>query len=477
MAWMGGNWVPDGTPGATPGAPEGTTTPAPTELFAGFLPPFKPVMGAHGDVAGYEDANRKMVPWTVYNDWTKAEQARQRVEDLKAVGDSGQQVSPEDMKIALDQYREAIAKANTQYDAILNHVPTPTAAETFKPVDASTITDAQRLSAAMQGQTTVGSADLAGLQASAQGQGAVGQLAAARLQQALRAGAAQASGIAQGATGAARKGALRTAALAANRNAMDAGSKVAELQAAGAVQAQTQVAGLQQQRANLQGQLDQARAAGDQQAINTLQAKMADLDQQTKQFNATQTQTAATTNNEQGLAAQGEEERQRVENERLKLDASKAATDAAAGLLSENDRRAQLDLAYKKLADAQDEGEKSFWQGLITSLISRAAGALVPGPPTTPKAAHGGLVTKPTEVLVGEAGPEIIIPVNQDVGARLAKALSVGSQPFDRQAAPDLSALLALLKAGQGQPAPAQVPPELVAILAAGNARARKASY
>jgi hypothetical protein len=402
-------------------------------------------------------------------------------------------VNVADIQQAVDAYRTGVQSGQEQRQAIIDYRPTPTAQGTQTPVQAATVSEAQRLQAAMQGQTTVGSADLAGLQASAQGQGAVGQLAAARLQQALRAGAAQASGIAQGATGAARKGALRTAALAANRNAMDAGAKTAEMQAAGAIQAQTQVAGLQQQRANLQGQLDQARAAGDQQAINSLQAKMADLDQQTKQFNAGQTQTAATTRNDQALAAQGQDENQRVANERLKLDAQGAIENSAKGLLDEAQREAtlsmarqQLDLAERRFQLEADEAKKAqanqdrmFWASVISNVAGGLVGAISapPTPPGPPKAAHGGLVTKPTEVLVGEAGPELIVPVNQDVGARLARALSVGAQPFDRQGAPDLSALLALLKGGQGQPAPAELPPELVALLAAGNARARKASY
>ena len=78
---------------------------------------------------------------------------------------------------------------------------------------------------------------------------------------------------------------------------------------------------------------------------------------------------------------------------------------------------------------------------------------------------------------VGEAGPELILPVD-GVTARLAKALALDRKPFDRKDAPNLGALLELLKKKGGDQEPERkVPPKLVAILAAGNARARKASY
>ncbi len=57
-------------------------------------------------------------------------------------------------------------------------------------------------------------------------------------------------------------------------------------------------------------------------------------------------------------------------------------------------------------------------------------------------AAHGGLVTKPTHVLAGEAGPELIVPVKADVGQGAKRNLSLEAQPFDRSRAPNLSALL-----------------------------------
>lgn len=478
------------TPGVGPTIDAGLLAP-----FQGLQPPLRYELNPASGMFQITDANGKEIRSDadrIWKEWQTEQWHREqkRVNDFApadpapAAGGSTTEVNAADIKAATDVYRNGIASGNDQRQAVVDYTPTPTAAGTQVPVQASLVSPADRLAAAMQRDTTVGSADLGALRATAQGQGAVGQLATARLQQALRAGAAQASGIAYGATGAARKGAARTAALAANQAALGAGSKVAELQAAGAVQAQTQVAGIEQQRANLQGQIDQARASGDQDAINTLQAKMADLDQQTKTFNAGQEQTAATTRNDQGLAAQAEGERQRVANERLKLDATKAIEDSAKGLLDEAQReatlamaRTQLDLAERKFQAEVDQAKKAqanedrkFW----ADVIARVAGAVVPKPPA---AAHGGLVTRPTQVTVGEAGPEIIVPVDVDVGARLARALSLGAKPFDRQGAPDLSALLQLLKSGGGEQAPQQVPPELVALLAAGNARARKASY
>jgi hypothetical protein len=430
--------------------------------FQGYVPPFRKkdqfLDALRNDE--YVDATGKNVPREVFLAWQavgspvgEALRAWNPPRPEDATG-KGSTVDAVDTRLALDSYRGAIDKANKQYDSVLGYTPMPTAQGTQAPVQAGTV----QLDTAQADQTRGQQQGALGyLDQSAQGKGAAGQLAAARLAQALRAGAAQGAGIAQGATGAARKGATRAGILAANQAALAGGSKVAELEAAAAVQAQGQYASaLQGVRA---GDITQSATAADVGAAN-----------------ANRDLTAQTTRNDQGLRAQGQDEDQRIANERLKLDASKAATDAAAGLLNENERQAQLKLAYDKLNLAVDQAEKSFWRGIITSLISRVAGAVVPGPPQTPAAAHGGLVTKPTQLLVGEAGPEIIVPVKQDMPAQLAQALSVGSKPFDRQQAPDLSALLSLLQ-GRAGPAPPQVPPHLIAVLAAGNARARKASY
>ena len=187
--------------------------------------------------------------------------------------------------------------------------------------------------------------------------------------------------------------------LAANQAALDGGSKVAELQAATALQAQGQLASalqgvrgqdvdvaakkaaLEQERKNLQAQLDQARAAGDQNAINAAQTKMAELDQRTREFNASEANKAQARsedqsfqaqdiNNQTGLEVSRLTEEQRIANEKLKLEASEAATRAAKGLLDENDRKAQLDLAHRKIQEAKDAADKAFWQGIVTSADS-----------------------------------------------------------------------------------------------------------
>jgi hypothetical protein len=371
-------------------------------------------------------------------------------------------VNVADIQQAADAYRTGISSGQQQRQQIINHVPNPTAAGTQTPVQSQSV----QLDTAQADQTRALQQGAVGyLDASAQGKGVAGQLASARLAQALRAGAAQASGIAQGATGAARKGAARSGALAANQAALAGGAKVAEVEAATALAAQGQLASaLQGVRA---GDITQSGQGADVAAGN-----------------ANRDLTAQTTRNDQGLRAQGQDEDQRVANERLKLDAQAAIEGSAKGLLDEAQREAtlsmarrQLDLAERRFQLEVDQAKKEdarkdreFWAGVI----AQVAGALVPGPP---KAAHGGLVTESTMVEVGEAGPELIIPVNVDVAAKLAKALTIASKPFDRKDAPSLSALLKLLKSGGSEEERPKVPAKMAAILASGNSKARKAGY
>ncbi len=74
-----------------------------------------------------------------------------------------------------------------------------------------------------------------------------------------------------------------------------------------------------------------------------------------------------------GLEVSRLTEEQRVANERLKLDASKAAQDAAAGLLTENARQEQLAFARTQLAQTKSVEDRKFWGQIISSLLSGAA--------------------------------------------------------------------------------------------------------
>lgn len=504
-------------------------------------------------------------------------------------------LSPADQALALQQYRDAIAKSNAQYDEILNYKPNPTANDTFhavtapqvtaqqavasgytpataktvgySPTDAATATTtaaqvspSARLKAALQDQTTVqgtgldtGQSDqsrqlqlgaLGSLQDTAAGGGAGADLAAARTRQLLAQSGAQANGLVQQARGNERRGARLSAILSSGANnlagetqiqAQNASDRLAAQQAVvGATQGirstdvtqATTKAQLDQQRNTLQAQLDSAKASNDQNAINAIQTKMADLDAQQQQFNATSSNTvglantAATnqgnqfnatqrttaaqkladatnqgeqfnatqenaagsqlagaqtavsqsntaqgntvatgnadrtvqtgeSNNTQGLAAQATGEQQRVANENLKLQASAAAQQAAKGLLDENGRQQTLALAQAQLKLAQTQADRQFWGNLVSSLLSGATAvgaAALTAAPVAAALKHGGLVTKPTHALIGEAGPELVIPV-KGATARLAKVLGIEAKPFQRKGAPSLSKMASLLAA------------------------------
>ncbi len=337
----------------------------------------------------------------------------------------GQMVSAADMKLALDQYREAIAKSNTQYAGIMGHTPAPTPASVVSPVQATAnpnraqmASPAQRLQTALQGQTTVGATGFNGtqadqsralalqnvqdLQATAAGAGAGQQAAAARLKLALQRSSEVASGRAAQARGAERRGLRREAMLEGGRRALE-GATALEAQAAqerqtaqGQLGQQLQAtrstdvdvaakqAQLDQERKTLQAQLDAARAANNADAVNAINTKMADLEARRQEFNATarnqaqaraedQGFSAQNLNNQTGLEVSRLTEEQRVANERLKLDASKASQDAAQGLLTENARQEQLAFAREQLRQAKDQADRQFWGNIITSLLSGAS--------------------------------------------------------------------------------------------------------
>jgi hypothetical protein len=396
--------------------------------FAGFQPPFTsedkyaPVypFGKHTE---WRDAHGNVVPEAIAVSWQATESAKHKVDDLKAQGSS---VAPADMKLALDQYRDAIDQARVQYTAILGHEPAPSPSEvlsmpTGSTVDTSKVAEvspAQRLQAEMERRTAVqgatlqtGQADQAraqqqqnikDLQATAQGAGAGQQAANARLQLALQRSSQLASGMAAQARGSERRGLRREAGIQAGERNLE-GALGLEAQAAqermaaqGQLGQQLQAtrttdvdiaakkADLDAQKKTLQAQLDAARAANDQNAVNTLNQKMAELDQRTREVNAQATNAAQARQEDQafqgqkldidrGLEVSKLTEEQRVANERLKLDASKAAQDAAQGLLTENARQEQLAFARQQLQQAKDQADRQFWGQLITSLLSGVA--------------------------------------------------------------------------------------------------------
>jgi hypothetical protein len=336
MAWMGTNWVPDGTPGATQGAPTGTTA-VKLPTFQGYQPPFrKDERGFLKDK--YYDANGREAPYEVVVGYHNEEVAKKQ-----AAGGppSGSSVSPGDLTTALDQYRGNIAKAQEQYGQVAAYRPDPSARAVVTPVVPNTAQS--DLSRGLQ----LGAAGY--LDQSAQGLGAVKQIGDARMAQGLRAGAQQASGIAQGSVGAARKGAARAGVLAANQAGMDAGYRAAELQGTQALNAQGQLA------AALQG------------------VRAGDISQQSVGVQAAQG------NNQTNLDAWRSDEDIRLRGEDLKLRVADAATRAAAGLLGENERAQNLAFAQQQWKVARDDRERDFWRGIITSLVSRTAGAALTG--------------------------------------------------------------------------------------------------
>jgi hypothetical protein len=374
----------------------------------------------------YTDADGKVVAYETYKAWVDYENAKKAVEDLKAVEASGEVIAPADMKLALDQYRSAIAQARTQYTAILGHEPSPSPSEVLSMPTGSTVdtskvaqlSPAERLQASLGRQTTVAGtsmntaqadqaraqqqSNITDLQATAQGAGAGQQAAAARLKLALSRSSELASGMAAQARGSERRGARRENMIAAGQRnlegniALEAQSAQERQAAQGQLGQQLQAtrttdvdvaakrADLDAQKKTLQAQLDAARATNDANAINSLTTKMAEIDQRTREVNAAATNVAQGRKEDQAFEGQQADiqrgldvskltEEQRVANERLKLDASKAAQDAAQGLLTENARQEQLALARQELANAKDQADRQFWGNLISSLLSGGA--------------------------------------------------------------------------------------------------------
>lgn len=262
------------------------------------------------------------------------------------------------------------------------------------------------------------------------------------------------------------------------------------------LQAETSIAQLTQQKNIAQSQLDDAMLSGNQQAINAAKMKKADIDAQIAAENARLAQDADKTNlgtsvdvqkftTDTALRAQDQQEKQRVADADMRIRAQKALEDSAKGLLTEDQRQQELAFAKQRLRMAEQELQIAiqrndreaakaaqerigFWADMTGRILGTAAKAAAGG------AAFGGVVTKPTKLLVGEgAHDEVIIPVT-GITRALKDALSVENKPFDSPVP-----IERLLRAIQGAPAEEDTgpPPGIALLLAPENNRARKMAY
>lgn len=371
----------------------------------------------------------------------------------------GSVVDSEDKKNALNTYRGGITKGQETYEAVVKDpVNDPNARATFTPVttkpvaaqgyDASQVGQAARLSAALQARTSVGATDTGDLAETAAGNGAGGLAAAARYRLQQQQAAANANAGIQQARGFERRGLRRALLLGENEQNMAAANAIEERNQADRQAAQAKIAELDSQRKSLQATLDQARAKGDQDAINDLTRKMADLDARTAEFNATATNTAKsfaageqnrtaeananrdvtvqTTNNAGGLAANVAGADQDIKQKELQIKAQKALEDSAKGLLDEETRqeniknaRAGVELAKAQLAEmvrqhrtaeelAAKQQEINEWLSVITGLASVGA----------------SVATKTSDVRTKEGIKKISPADLEALGAAVQKSLS-----------------------------------------------------
>jgi hypothetical protein len=338
-------------------------------------------------------------------------------------------------------------------------------------VQASTIAPTTVGAAQQAGPTTVGQATVAqgpqnqarGLQMSsiqqlqdiAAGRGP--DLASPQLQAGLRAASGEALGAASAATGAERAAARLEAGNAIARGGTDAaiaaamGQAQRQQQAIGQVGAQAgalrgqdiglavDTAGLQQQAANLQAQLEAARQSGNAAEVNRLTALQGQINSGIATGNADLAQQAATGNAERNLrrdVAASTESRgdftagQQAANAAGQLAGSTAVDAAKIGQTVAN---TALDAeAQRRNVANEDAKRRAAGRAAITDTAGQAIAM----------AAHGGLVTKPTALIAGEAGPELILPVRQDMQGMAARNLSLEAKPFDRATAPSLSSVI-----------------------------------
>jgi hypothetical protein len=393
-------------------------------------------------------------------------------------------VNAGDVKQGTDVYRDAITDGRPILERIRDKtgVPDPSAVKFFEDnrvtpqnIHASTVTGPGQIDAVKQEGTTVEGTDLTDLQAAAKGQGSAQQLANARYLEMLQRQGQTTNASIQSARGAERKGLRRAQTLAAGEQALQAGSQIAQQDAATALQAQQQVAQFDARRKELQAQLESARKDGDANREQQVNNKMADLENDVKKFNADQTQRAAgtnasnkltgdTTNLQTGLKSIEQDFNTWKQTNELALQAQKALEQSAQGLLNEDQRqqilsmaRAQFEQAKKEFEALQARADKAeeraraeqrmqFWGTMITSLVGLGVTAATGNPAAgaaagstagalVPKAnpfAHGGAVDRTTLALIGEEGDhEIVIPLKGKLSDRMLSLLSSEAKPFD----------------------------------------------
>jgi hypothetical protein len=319
-------------------------------------------------------------------------------------------VNNEDVQRALDVYRKGVTDSGVPIEEILAKDPN---ADRVRPQDVGPVTPArevadltpaQRLQAELQRQTTVADTNTKDLEATARGQGAVAERAAAQLRLSAQREDQAAQGLVQQARGAERKGARLEAILQRGQRQLQVADTVAAQTAQTQLAAQDKLADLDARRKELQAQLDSARAANDQAAVNDLQKKMADLDLETQKANATiQGQNADRTldsdktnatiagqNQDRALKAQESDDAHWVRVEDMKLKAREQQQKAAQGLLDAEQTEVlrqqwqqQYDLAVKQFEEAKRQNKSQedlarhqanvqFWGGLISSLVGGA---------------------------------------------------------------------------------------------------------
>jgi hypothetical protein len=243
---------------------------------------------------------------------------------------------------------------------------------------------------------------------------------------------------------------------------------VDKFKAAQRLDAEKHIADLTQARNVAQAQLDAARAAGDQAAINAAAMKIAELDADINKtqalmevdvdkFRSSQEVDIQKWNIDTALKAQGQEFDQWLATGDLRIKATEVAQKGAQNLLNEDQRQRALAMAEREFAestrrynlnreDAKAAADRQFWGGIISSLLSGGASVATAG-----AAAKGGITSGPT--LAGEAGTELVIPIKGKLSDQMRASLAVKNEPF-----------------AKGMPAS-----RLAAVLAAANLVDRKA--
>lgn len=215
------------------------------------------------------------------------------------------------------------------------------------------------------------------------------------------------------------------------------GTDVSQSNAANATGIAQFNAGQANQRGNLQGQMQLQAAegnagrdvqqnvaqAGFQQqaglanmgAVNDRASEQGRLTQGNQQFNATQGNQVATNNADRVLTGQGQDDRR--------------ASELRGSMISAGRSSAESELGGLRV----DEEAKARRTGLVSNVAKSTAAAF--------GLAAGGVVTRPTLALVGEAGPEVVMPVSR-VTPDERRRFAVSQRPFSRDSAPPLSAVV-----------------------------------